>query len=374
MLRAWIACGMLAVCTVATAAESFPYLAFVDGDDAQALAGPGKNYYATGRLSRGELVEVYRHDAGGWCAIRPPAGSFSWVSSRFVKLQGEGVGLIVADGAVSLVGSQLADDRDVWHVKLARGEEVEVVGTVRTNFGVWYKIAPPAGEFRWVYTKQLQPLGEGDEVPPTHAHVQTWQTAADAARSPHGPASVGQECEEIDLALSTMVCKDCEHWSLEGLFDRAESAMAAARNGDERQAVRKVTERLRRFEEIRHEQAALDKSQALAGRGDSKSKSSSGAAGSTPLAPAVVSVGGGFDGRGRLVPVEGGGKAGAPRFALLDESGGLLYYVTPSPSVNLRAYVDKLVGIYGTRSYNAEAKAQQLTARRVEALSETKAR
>jgi hypothetical protein len=360
---------MLAVCASATAAETFPYLAFVDGDDVQALAGPGKSYYATGRLSRGELVEVYRHDAGGWCAIRPPPGSFSWVSSRFVKLQGEGVGLIVADGAVSLLGSQLSDDRDVWHVKLARGEEVEVVGTVRTNFGVWYKISPPAGEFRWAYTKHLQPLGEGDEVPPTHAHVQAWQNA-DAARSPHGPASVAQECEEIDLALSTMVCKDCEHWSLEGLFDRAETAMAAARNTQERQAVRKVTERLRRFEDIRHEQAALDKSQALAGRDDGK-RSSAGGAGATPSEPAVVALDDGYDGRGRLVPVEAGAP-GAPRFALLDEQGGLLYYVMPSPGVNLRAYVDKLVGIRGTRTYNAQAQAQQLTARRVEALSDTK--
>ena len=37
------------------------------------------------KLKRGAEVEVYRHDPGGWCAIRPVEGSFSWVSARYVK-------------------------------------------------------------------------------------------------------------------------------------------------------------------------------------------------------------------------------------------------------------------------------------------------
>ena len=44
-------------------------------------SGPGKNYYPTDKLHKGEKVEIYRHDPGGWCAIKPPRQSFSWVSA-----------------------------------------------------------------------------------------------------------------------------------------------------------------------------------------------------------------------------------------------------------------------------------------------------
>ena len=51
----------------------FPYRAFVNGDDVYVRSGPGQNYYPVLRLKRGETVDVFRHDPGGWYAIRPPA-------------------------------------------------------------------------------------------------------------------------------------------------------------------------------------------------------------------------------------------------------------------------------------------------------------
>ena len=48
--------------------DEFPYTACVNSADVFVRSGPGKNYYPTDKLSKGDKVEVYRHDPGGWCA------------------------------------------------------------------------------------------------------------------------------------------------------------------------------------------------------------------------------------------------------------------------------------------------------------------
>src|SRR5882672_3988268 len=67
------------------AAEESPYAAYVIVDQAEVVAGPGHRFYTTDRLPRGALVEVYREEASGWLAIRPPEGSFSWVPAEFIE-------------------------------------------------------------------------------------------------------------------------------------------------------------------------------------------------------------------------------------------------------------------------------------------------
>ena len=70
-----------------SAADEFPYTAYIAADDTEIVAGPGHRYYATDRLARGTQVEIYREEASGWLAIRPPEGSFSWVPAEFVERQ-----------------------------------------------------------------------------------------------------------------------------------------------------------------------------------------------------------------------------------------------------------------------------------------------
>ena len=137
--------------------EAFPYVAYVLGDDVYVRSGPGENYYPTDKLARGTAVEVYRHDPGGWYAIRPPETSFSWVASDYVEPLEDNLARITGDRVAARVGSALNDNRDVIQVQFYRGEEVEVLGAQRVGDGpnarTWYKIAPPAGEFRWISGK-----------------------------------------------------------------------------------------------------------------------------------------------------------------------------------------------------------------------------
>ena len=44
-------------------------------------------------------------------------------------------------------------------VRLKKGEAVEVVGEDNFNGEKWFKIAPPAGEFRWIQASLVEKIG-----------------------------------------------------------------------------------------------------------------------------------------------------------------------------------------------------------------------
>jgi hypothetical protein len=161
----WCCAGLVTGLALAAEDGQFPYTAYANSDDVYVRSGPGKNYYPTDKLSRGDAVEIYRHDPGGWYAIRPPRGSFSWVPARFLQPTRDHLAVTNGDRVVSRVGSRFSDVRDVIQVRLDRGEEVEILEVKTLITGgqseQWCKIAPPSGEFRWVFGKfvdEQQPL------------------------------------------------------------------------------------------------------------------------------------------------------------------------------------------------------------------------
>jgi len=154
------ACCLLPVVS-AFGEQSFPYTAYITTDDVYVRSGPGQSYYPTDKLKEGDKVEIYRHDPGGWYAIRPVEGSFSWVSGRYLEVGEDGLGAIVGDRVAARVGSAFSEVRDVIQVRLHEGEAVEVIGQKefggRPGSSTWYKIAPPSGEFRWVFGRFVDP-------------------------------------------------------------------------------------------------------------------------------------------------------------------------------------------------------------------------
>ena len=157
MAAALIVFCNLAPRAIAAEEPTFPYTAYANTDDVYVRSGPGKNYYPTEKLKRGDAVEVYRHDPGGWYAIRPPHGSFSWVPARLLQPTKDHLAVVVGDRVVSRVGSGMSDVRDVIQVRLDRGEQVEILETrslmTAGHAEAWCKITPPSGEFRWVFGK-----------------------------------------------------------------------------------------------------------------------------------------------------------------------------------------------------------------------------
>ena len=173
----WRYCPWSESCAEETASELKPQRAVVSSPGAAVRSGPGDSYYLTDTLPEKTAVEVYRRQPDGWCAIRPPADSFSWVFSQNVQLVGDGLAEISKDDVAARVGSRLSAQRDVVQVRLKAGEKVAILGRDDREGGLWYKIAPPAGEFRWIHAKDI---GLGGDVPASEAKVESQVEPASA--------------------------------------------------------------------------------------------------------------------------------------------------------------------------------------------------
>ena len=168
LLQYILGCLAALVVTSSVTAQSssieFPYQALVSKDNALVRSGPGKVHYGTQKLPAGQVVEVYRHDPDGWCAIRPVEGSFCIIPESTVEIIGEGVGEIKLAGTTPFVGTKLGSvEKPLWQVKLREKEKVALIGQLswpspEGHSTVWYQIKPPAGEFRWIHVDNLESL------------------------------------------------------------------------------------------------------------------------------------------------------------------------------------------------------------------------
>ncbi|MGA0040697.1 MAG: hypothetical protein ACO3NZ_12680, partial [Pirellulales bacterium] len=279
------------------AGASLPARVHVSADQTYLRAGPSNDFYPTGRLTRGDVVEVWDFDAAGYAAIRPVEGSFSWIRSDDLQLLDEAgdvvanevgedtppanmqprVGVILHDGVVSRIGSQLNDCRHAAQVRLEAGERVLVLETVEVKRGrypgTWLRIEPPAGEFRWVLAADLTfppglevpeglpepseialvsgvldaPVGPPRELDPPQATpipeagelnpgtdspwysrwmqqgssvFEPWNRPVTGATSVGAMAVPGDELDDIDLELSLAVAGPEAQWNLSPLRER----------------------------------------------------------------------------------------------------------------------------------------------------------
>lgn len=153
-------CIGLLTYSVAAAGE-FPYTATVAHLNVTARSGPTYGTYATERLSKHSQVEVYQAE-GDWLAIRPPDEAFDWVPASAVKRTDDPhVAEVTVDDTSAWIGSNIKKvENHVSQVQLKRGEQVRILAEKPLKHAdgsseTWFKIAPPAGEFRWVQAKHL---------------------------------------------------------------------------------------------------------------------------------------------------------------------------------------------------------------------------
>lgn len=143
----------------ASLAAEFPFDGYIAAPQAEIASGPGRRFYTTGKLPRGTKVEVYREDDAGWLAIRPPEGSFSWIPAEHVEQLDDDMGK-VRSATESWIGTSIEDVKQhKSQVSLKAGEVVQIIDRkkVATEDGeeAWLKIAPPAGEFRYVHSRDV---------------------------------------------------------------------------------------------------------------------------------------------------------------------------------------------------------------------------
>jgi len=449
------------IASAGSAADEFPYSAYVAIDGAEVVSGPGQRFYATDHLKRGTQVEIYREEASGWLAIRPTEGSFSWVPARLVELSAEDerVGRVTAatPAWIGTAVEQVSEHRQL--VTLKEGELVQILGDKQVpgtggKPEKWLKIEPPAGEFRWIHlrdvsrqqpppeppaevvvgetrsspleataagftqdeprrlelggpamplsdieqpgsrreaavdlaqfgrpapaeTKPISPDGfvprkrRGSEqvqatpASPLHARSSTaqrsWPAPASAPvaseAAPVVSAEAGdqlaQKLERIELDLSLMVAQDKSLWDLGSIKARVQELVERGADPASRGRARLVLDKVEQFE------------QAFAVQNYGPVRKPTAATGNSPPAASALADPH-YDAQGWLKPVVSrqGAKPIAP-FAVVDQEGQPLCFVTPTPGVNVNRYLNKQVGVYGRRGYLEELKKPHVTAERI---------
>jgi len=394
-------------------ASQFPYSAFVATSEASVRSGPGETYYPVLNLKLGDAVEVWRQDPGGWLAVRPPEGSFTWVAAEFVEQTGEKTGRITGNEVNARVGTKFSDLRDAIQIQLSAGDEVDILESRALRTGdqetLWFKILPPAGEFRWIAARHVvlhpsqlpvpaQPnivLAGGDAGSeaglqpvsfdsPLTAPKPSADLLAELRRLP-ADASVDMQIDEMETVLSRMVAVEPTAWSFAELKQRAETLLEKSDTTLDRSRARLYLTKLARFEDIQKRYAAIAQVREQTATVDRELAT-----------PDVIQTGGvesaevptatraaaqmeapvrrksrpdasRYDGVGRLMIVVNA-KPGKPGYAITDDAGEIAAYVVAAPGMNLKQYVGLDVGVTGHRGFESDQRIEQITAKRIDVL------
>jgi uncharacterized protein YgiM (DUF1202 family) len=370
----------LVLCAFTAAAVS-PLPGEIADDEAPIRCGPGTQYYACLNLPAGTRVEIYEQRDDGWLAIRPPEGSFSWVDSQYVrKTDNPVVGQITQANTPAWIGSRLnAASEHRWQVRLKKNEFVQILGQVQAEGAkpnsLWYRIAPPAGEFRWVHQTDVNRLSRdmapsqtvAEQAGGTHVQKARYRdvgesraaTSVDRAEhGEHGLSSTKQTLNELSLRLTLLAAEDPQSWHLQPLKHAAIELVDSGATAVQRGQARLLLERINEFEAVKRRLHRMRIEEKMPVRAPAQSNSFD------DLDPL-------FDGMGLLSPVHSS-REGAPPFALLDQTGTVRFLVSPAPGVNLRRYAKKQVGVLGERSFSESYMLMHIRVERVVELPEEK--
>jgi SH3-like domain-containing protein len=446
--------------------EQFPYTLVLNQGQVEVRSGPGSSFYVTDHLAEGIAIEVYRHHEDGWLGIRPPVGSFSWVpADHLTSTHRAGIARVVRDDTICRVGSRVAEvEHHVGQVYLENEESVQLLDELSVDTQTarqleregWRRIAPPAGEFRWVRASdakrasrpsakprlaaapkpadavptatEVRPAAHWHQSLPGPAGLTTAQViqavaidssdeaqddspqdehedseestpdasatddGADASESEAGWASrssasgssafqekpsesesAGDSASnwasqrgvsmndllDVEMRLAMTASREIHLWRLQPLRDRIEALQPRLKTDAQRDHAKSLLDRITEYETLQNrfavagENAPMDVPYVSGER--------TGAVGPSGWEDSLLSR---FDGNGWLVPVHSTRRI-APPYALLDAEGEVLFYVAPSPGLNLHRYLRKRVGVYGQRIAHQSLNKPLITAERV---------
>lgn len=261
-----------------------PATAEVVAEALDVFDAPDEAAFPTGRVRRGDRVVIRAEEPGGWLAIEPPAGSFSWVDRDAIEDEGSGRARVVVSRAAvrpgqhgarmpGAVGSRLeegriVDLRDRPPLTLRQGQ------TLRT----WRAIAPPDDEVRFIRAEGVarnrgpslvrrssrvvppEPSLDGPSIPPdpvrqplatengpvSHTFAAVDRTESQDELDPNFAAALAQAEAEHRDALRQPV----ELWPLEPVRRRYEALLGRAIEPTTRDTIRARLSQVTRQEEV----------------------------------------------------------------------------------------------------------------------------
>jgi len=372
--------------------QTFPYDAVVCKSEAFARSGPGSDFYATDRLENGVSVQVYRHTPDGWCGIRPPVGSFSYVPARYVRMIENDLGQIVGNSVPVYVGSRISASYSQIQRSLAHGTMVEVLELPREGDEALCRISPPAGEFRWIHASSLTPnlTGVTAEPAPQDHSLETLAGSAsgnfsgsfaDGASGGNSsgpvpsPGTFMHKVNQLDMDLTAVIAmhSSAANWETENLLMRANRLMNQAQSIQEREALEHVRQKILKADDVRRGRIEFQELLATASDDSPGLMYDPVEKGNGPLPdfsnvsefPAPYSTQPGrWEYSGILVRVHRKRYAhlSLPPYAIVNEDGLLRCYVSPARGVELEPHIKKRVALAGDRNYIREQRAFNLNA------------
>jgi len=398
-----------------------PYTALITADDTAVRSGPGLEFYSVLQLHTGDKVEVY-HEQNEWCAIRPPIGSFSWVSAQYIHISSGNIGIVLVDGLASRIGSEDSDACETVQVTLKKGETVFILERRETPDNsaspVWLKIAPPSGEFRWIHrsalkaSSSIQPIQqvrydvmdleipELPQVTPIQS-VQPKQTipvptiSAPKIASAYMPSPLRTTADPFQQAFSELqqeshvvMTRPTSDEVFDILIQRAKELYQIAPTEYDLEKTYHLLESLQRTRTVRRElalrrPAAVGTTQSLpplvskpalhSGTPAPQQQSivpaytlTAAQSSSVPLR-AGVNVGG-YDIVGRLGEFVDPLPKGHPPYAVVDEKEQVICMISPAANLDLSLYIGQFVGINGVLGFyerQGKSRARHITARNI---------
>jgi hypothetical protein len=185
-------------------AETPPSESAITVPEVEVRSGPSSDakFYPTSKLHQGDRVQILKEEEGGWLAIKPPRGSFSWINTRFLDPVGQSqAGRVLGEDVAIRIGSELTNIKPTVEAKskLKRGTQVVLLDTrpVYNEEGGWLPIAPTTDEVRYIPADAIKST-------PQVQHVQSSPAsgaAPGAGAAPADPASTALHATGSDEAL-----------------------------------------------------------------------------------------------------------------------------------------------------------------------------
>lgn len=395
--------------------------ATVVGDDAVAWVGSRVETVEDHRwqvqLERGERVAILGHRAledhrkgtvETWYQVAPPSGEFRWVHADDITrrsprrgVSGDSESTPLAAASASTPIDEKAPSGSNRPSPLAQAETTE--DSPSGDSVQLANLTSPRGgsptEPRSIVPAQFRAEWSPRTAPRQARRADpSFVSSEPLPPAPTTSPATERELEDITVQLSMLASREPNLWNLAPLRARTETLIERGANPLERGKARLMLEKIEEFEELQQRHIRAERGLAAnspASPAAQPSASPTGLASALPIGSGLsglgfVSTGSPaanagtaaargstveprFDGTGWLLPVHST-KRVAPPYALMDDNGHVLHYVSPAPGLNLHRYERKRVGIYGQRGQTQTLNAPHLTAHRIVDLDRQAAR
>ena len=343
------AAGSRTTPTTDAGVSSVPYLAEMTGNDIYIRSGPGTNFYHCGKLNKGDKVTVVGTQFS-WSRIAPLAGTFSWISTQYVKIDPDNpaVGTVTGDSVRVYAGSDFVQARYSTKLqgKLNKDEKVKLLGEQMDDY---YKIAPPAFAYLWVSTNFIKPVPSVAEVPPTIKQpVEPNDTTVGPVPIPTKvtPESSLEKYHALQTQLKAERTKPIDQQDYTSM-KKAMAGIAADKNAGKAARYAKFV-----LEQIEGYELALDAAKQVQLQNEQLQKIKAGIDKARTTRLAEVEDLGRFAVVGKLQSSSVyGSEPGLKRYRIIGGSGKTICYALPSgraAQMDLSKLIDQKVGLVGT--------------------------